>query len=76
VYCERVRELLADTTPTGSADAAVGCEECELLTSETRTIIRHKRDRSPLVECEVASVQTAMAILSRALLSRAVDSTR
>jgi hypothetical protein len=75
VYCERVRDLLAESTPTGGADAA-GCEECELLTSETRTVIRHKRNRSPLVECQVASVQAAMAILSRALLSRAVDSTR
>lgn len=74
VYCERVRDLLADGTAKGPDTA--GGEECELLTSDTRTVIRHKKDRSPLVECEVASVQTAMAILARALLSRAVDSTR
>ena len=70
VYCERVRDLLADCD-------AVGGEECDvLLTADRRTIIRHKRNRAPLVECEVGSVATAMNLLARALMSRAVDSTR
>jgi hypothetical protein len=69
VYCERVRDLLA-------ADRTAGGDECELLTSDARTTIRHKRDRSALVECDVASVHTAMAVLTRALLSRAADATK
>lgn len=68
VYNERIKDLLADD--------ARG-EDCELFgkVSDTRTIIQHK-DKSPLVECEVGSVPTAMNLLARALRSRAVDSTR
>lgn len=71
VYCERVRDLLAQNTAGESCG-----EECELLTAGTQTVIRHKGNRSNLIECEVQSVTDAMAVLTRALQSRVVEATR
>ena len=71
VYCERVRDLLAQNTAGDSYG-----EECELLTAGSRTIIRHKSNRTNLTEAEIRSVPDAMAVLTRALHSRVVEATR
>jgi hypothetical protein len=79
IYCERVRDLLADAGAGGGGGddgGGVGGVECELITVDTRTVVRHKRDRSPLVECTAATVAGAMATLSGALQSRTVRATR